>query len=105
MSDSKNKTGWFGALVNLFRPEPDMVSLEEEVVQLRAEIARQQRDSIGKVAVYEDDLVAIADGIRLIQQRCTELEGRLERIGRAQIVAPTDEGGALLGMEEEEDGW
>ena len=105
MSDSKKETGWWGAFVNLFRPEPDMVSLEEEVVQLRAEIAQKQREAAGKVAVSEDDLVAIADGIRLIQQRCTELEGRLERIGRSQTFAPADEGGALLGTEEEENGW
>lgn len=105
MSDNKKEMGWWGAFVNLFRPEPDMVSLEEEVVQLRAEIAQKEREAAGKVAVYEDDLVAIADGIRMIQQKCTELEGRLERIGRPQTIGTADEGGAVLGTEEEENGW
>lgn len=105
MSNEKKKSGWWGGFVNLFRPEPDMVSLEEEVAQLRGEVARYKREAVGKVAVYEDDLIAITDGIRLIQQRCAELEGRLERIGRAQMITSPDEEGALMGIVEEEDGW
>lgn len=105
MSENKGKTTWFGALVNLFRPEPDMVSLEEEAVHLRAELARREREAIGRIAVYEDDLAALAQGIRVIQERCGELETVLNRIARERSVSPSPEGGSLGSMVAEEDGW
>lgn len=105
MSESKRKTSWFGAFANLFRPEPDMVSLEKEVEQLRAELARREQEALGKIAVYENDLVALAEGVRVIQERCSELEDRLEQMGRERSATPVDGGGSLLEMGDEEDGW
>ena len=74
------KVGWWGAFLNLFRPEPDMVSLETEVKRLRVEVANLESECSGKILLDRSELVALREGIRHVNKQCRAIEERLNRL-------------------------
>jgi hypothetical protein len=82
------KVGWWGAFLNLFRPEPDMVSLESEVKRLRGEVAHLESECSGKILVDRSELLALREGIRHVNKQFRAIEERLNRLSADEPIVP-----------------